>query len=176
MRLNPILSMGVALVLVLPAFVTGGPEDALPVSAVYVRTAPGTALELAPECDRALTVRTDGIDYALALLHRRWRLAVVTLRVSQGPKTYLLRAAFTPEGILADLATDPPLRLDQGLYDACLGLNARDIRPQAGRPGEPLGVLQTAARDFLRVRDAGTLAAALALAQTRVDTVSGATP
>ncbi len=160
----------------LPVAIPGRAADTASVPAVYVRTDPGTALDLAPECDRAIGVRVNGADYALALLHRRWRLAVVTLRVSQGPATYRLRAAFTREGVLADLATDPPLRLDQGLNDACLGLNARDICPQAAPPGEPLDVLRTAARDFLRVRDDGSLAAALALAEVRVDTVSGATP
>jgi hypothetical protein len=141
-----------------------------------VDSSPALALQLAPECDRAVRVRLDGAVYAVAVLHTRWRLAVVTYAVQTAAGTFQLTAAFNHDGVLAEVSTTPPDRMTTSLCEACLGIPAGAIQPAAGPHSDPLTVISAAAAQFHDLLTAGRLERAVGLALTQAETVTGAAP
>lgn len=165
------LGVAFGLFLVLGAGAAGvrAAEESAPVpEGLAVEPAEAEAvLRLAPECDRAVVVRLDGDEFAVGILHRRWRVAMITLRVPSAAGEYRLRAAFDRQGLLAEINTDPPSRLGPGFAEACLGLPAEAIRPESASDRAPLAALAQAAARFARLRATGRLDRAAALALDR---------
>lgn len=153
-----------------------GAEPAFPAGDAPEPAAPGTALRLAPECDRAVVVQVDGVPYAVAALHNRWRLAAATFRARDASGLYRLTVAFRRDGTLAEVFTVPPRRRDFELAEACADLQAGAICPVNSDERTPLALLHAAARHFARIRADGRLERAVLRALAETDTVTGATP
>ncbi len=136
----------------------------------------GQALEMAPECDRAVTVQVHGVWYAVGLLHNHWRVAVANYRVRSPEGEYHLRVTFNAQGVLVDVVARPHEALPAGFSEACVGLEAKDLHPAEAPPHEPRQVLCLAVQAFTRALGDRSLEGAVLREADQLDAWTGATP